>query len=299
MGFWPGNGILLPVQVVKRPMQTVICLLAAALLAGGLPFRSEAKSYSSGGGHSYSSHSSSSGGSHSFSSGSSHSFSSGGSHSFSSGSSHSSSGGSTHSSSSGSGSGSHGSGTSQRQLTASTSIPAAARATVPAQPGAIMAGTATLPARVTAPARAIRFTSTSGNDRRGQATQSSRKPEPDSSDPRFTFDTAAAHARKEEASKAKFTQFKESQLPPPAALERRPTPLRLGRAVVPGQAAAAPGVRRRVLPARGLCAGRRHAFEPAGADLQCFQSLLVAARGDLSRPLQQPVLVVAAGPLAR
>ena len=85
MGFWPGSGIMPPVQVVKRPMRTVICLLAAALLAGGFPFRGEAKSYSGGGGHSYSSHSSSSGGSHSFSSGGSHSFSSGGSHSSSSG----------------------------------------------------------------------------------------------------------------------------------------------------------------------------------------------------------------------
>jgi hypothetical protein len=40
---------------------------------------------------------------------------------------------------------------------------------------------------------------------------------PDSSAPRFTFDQAAARARKEEASQSKFTQFKEAQLPPPTA----------------------------------------------------------------------------------
>src|ERR1039458_5168858 len=89
MGFLPGGGILLSVQVMKRPMRTAICVLAGALLIIALPFRGEAKSYSSGGGHSYSSHSSSSGGSHSFSSGGSHSSSSGGSHSFSSGGGHS------------------------------------------------------------------------------------------------------------------------------------------------------------------------------------------------------------------
>src|ERR1017187_3733021 len=99
MGFLPGSGILLPVQVMRRPMRTVICVLAAVLLAGGFPFRSEAKSYSSGGGHSYSSHSSSFGGSPSFSSGGSHTSSSGSSHSFSSGSGHSFSSGSSHNSS--------------------------------------------------------------------------------------------------------------------------------------------------------------------------------------------------------
>src|ERR1022692_4185329 len=107
MGFLPGGGILAPVQVMRRPMRTAICVLAGALLIIALPFRGEAKSYSSGGGHSYSSHSSSSGGSHSFSSGGSHSSSSGGSHSFSSGGGHSFSSGSSHSSSSGNSSGTH------------------------------------------------------------------------------------------------------------------------------------------------------------------------------------------------
>jgi len=120
MGFLPIGGILLQVRVMRSLMQTAFCVLVAILLACGLPFRSEAKSYGSGGGHSYSSHSFSSGGGHSFSSGgshssssgSSHSFSSGISHSFSSGGSHSSSGGSTHSSSGGGGT-SHETGASQ------------------------------------------------------------------------------------------------------------------------------------------------------------------------------------------
>jgi hypothetical protein len=48
--------------------------------------------------------------------------------------------------------------------------------------------------------------------------------EPDSSGSRFNLDTAAARARKEEVSKAKFTQFKESQLPPPALPSGAPQP---------------------------------------------------------------------------
>ena len=64
------------------------------------------------------------------------------------------------------------------------------------------------------------------------ATPSPRKAEPDSSGPRFTFDQAAARARKEEASKAKFTQSKESQLPVPT------TPNEVGRATAPSPAPA-------------------------------------------------------------
>jgi hypothetical protein len=81
-------------------MTTLTWLLAVSLLVAWLPLRSQAKGYSSGGGHSYSSSSSS----HSSSSGGSHSSSSSGSHSFSSGSSHSSGSGSGHTFSSGSGS---------------------------------------------------------------------------------------------------------------------------------------------------------------------------------------------------
>ncbi|MEI6785030.1 MAG: hypothetical protein WCQ21_29375 [Verrucomicrobiota bacterium] len=61
------------------------------------------------------------------------------------------------------------------------------------------------------------FASTSGNRDRAATTPSTPKAEPDSSAPRFTFDQAAARARKEEASKAEFSRFKESPLPPPTA----------------------------------------------------------------------------------
>src|SRR5574340_1049642 len=105
MGFRPGDGMMVPLQSVRHSWRTVMCLLTAVLLAGGLPFRGEAKSYSSGG-HSYSSHSSHSSSSHSSSFHSSHSFSSGASHSFSSGTSRSS-GGTTTRSSGGGGSGGH------------------------------------------------------------------------------------------------------------------------------------------------------------------------------------------------
>ncbi len=161
------------------------------------------------------------------------------------------------------------------------SIPAAARATVPAPPGAIAAGTATLPARVTALARAIRLPLPSGNDDVAMATPSQRKSEPDSSAPGFTFDQAAARARKEEASKAKFTQFKESQLPPSPRPARSPGPLHRARSALSrARRRTASGRLRCRCPRVGLTGpsvyvpGRRHAFEPASADLQCFQSLL-------------------------
>jgi hypothetical protein len=54
------------------------------------------------------------------------------------------------------------------------------------------------------------------------ATPSPHTAAPDSSANRFTFDQAAARARKEEASKTKFTQFKESQLPPATAPSSAP-----------------------------------------------------------------------------
>ncbi|MGO8930961.1 MAG: hypothetical protein ACLQU3_29240 [Limisphaerales bacterium] len=203
-------------------MRTVICVLAAALLASGLPFSSEAKSYSSGGGHSYSSHRSSFGGSNSFSSGSGHSFSSG--------SSHSSSGGSTHSSSFGSGSyransgegvgQSHGFGLSQglgfgngggkhfdsgsgRSYSSGSTWSENGRHSY------------TSGKSYSSGAGHI-FASSSGSDRSPREPQSAYSPRSDSSSTPLTFDAAAAHARKEEASKAKFTQFRDAQLPPPA-----------------------------------------------------------------------------------
>jgi hypothetical protein len=207
-------------------MRIVISLLATALLAGGLPFRSEAKSYSGGGGHSYSSHSSSSGGSHSFSlggshssgSGSSHNFSSGGGHSFSSGSSHSSSGGSAHSSSvgsmsqgssSGHRSGEHfSSGSGKSYSSGPTSSDNNRHSYTSAK--SYSAGTGHT------------FTSSSGSDSSSRETESIHRTKPDSGGTPLTFDTAAAHARKEQVSKEKFTQFKETQLAPPVASSDAP-----------------------------------------------------------------------------
>ena len=220
-------------------MQTAFCVLAATLLAIGLPFSSEAKSYSSGGGHSYSSHSSSSGGSHSFSSGGSHNFSSGSSHnfssgsghSFSSGSSHSSSGGSSHSSSFGGGSHSatsgggagqsHGFGTSQ----GSASGDSGGKHFSSGSGKSYSAGSTwnensrhsySSGKSYSSGADHV-FASSSGSDIDIRKSQSAPSPRLDSSVTPLSFDTVAARARQEEASKARFTQFKESQLPPSAS----------------------------------------------------------------------------------
>lgn len=162
------------------------CWLLAAMVAAGSPLSAAAKSYSSHGGHSYSSHSSS--GSHSFSSGGSHSFSSGGSRSSgsSSGSSksyHSSSGKSY-------GSGSTWSDNSRHSYSSGKSYTSGSGHT---------------------------FSSSTDSGRRTPATAPSRNANADSSSSRFAFDTAAAHARKEEASKAQYTQFKEAQRTPSTA----------------------------------------------------------------------------------
>ena len=231
MGFWPTYGIMHPVQSVRRATRTAICLLAAVLLAAGFPFRAEAKSYSSGGGHSYSSHSSSFGGSHSFSSGSSHTFSSGGSHSFSSGSSHSSSGGSTHSSSSVGGSGTHSASADAHGNTShSTSVShdsgsgSGGRSHTFNSGGGSSYGSGSgwsdigrhsyTSARSYSSGAGHTFTSSSGNDNLAPATPTRPNAQPDPGAPGFTFDQAAARARKQEASGAKFAQFKASQLPP-------------------------------------------------------------------------------------
>ena len=228
-------------------MQTAFCVLVAILLACGLPFRSEAKSYGSGGGHSYSSHSFSSGGGHSFSSGGGHSFSSGGSHSsssgsshnfssgsghsFSSGSSHGSSGGSSqsssfgggsHSASSGGGAGqSHGGGVSQGSSSGRSSGEHFSSGS-----GKSYSGGSTWNENsrhsyssgksYSSGAEHV-FASNSGSDIDIRKSQSAPSPRSDSSGTPLTFDTAAARARQEEASKAKFTQFKESQLPTSAS----------------------------------------------------------------------------------
>ncbi len=219
---------MLPVQVVKHPMRTLICWLTAALLAWGLPFGGEAKSYSSGGGHSYSSHSSSSHGSHSSSSRSSHTFSSGGGHSFKSSGSRSSGGGSTRSSGSG---GSEGS----RNASASKSTGAShAASSGPGSSSGSSGGSKTFrssggksygsgsttsdsgrhsytSAKSYSSGAGHTFTSVLGKDDVAAASPSLPKSTPDASAPQFTFDQAAARARKQEASQAKFTRFKESQ----------------------------------------------------------------------------------------
>ena len=228
MGFLPGGGILLSVQVMKRPMRTAICVLAGALLAAGFPFRSEAKSYCSGSGHSYSSHSSSSSGSHSFSSGGSHSsnsgishsFSSGSGHTFNSGSSHSGSGESTHNSSSGNSSGSHsanwagsaGSGSSGGKTFNSGSGKSYSAGSTWSDSGRHSYTSS----KSYSSGAGHTFASTPDSDSGVREARSARGASPDSGGSGFTYDNAAAHARKEEASKSKFTQFRESQLPSPA-----------------------------------------------------------------------------------
>ena len=216
----------------------MICWLTAALLAGGFPFRSEAKSYSSGGGHSYSSssHSSSSGGSHSFSSGSSHSFSSGGGHSSSSGSPHSSSGGSTRSSSSGGSSGgssrsssvgssssgghsSSGSGSGSKDFTASSG-----KSYSSGSAWSDNGRHSYTSGKSYSSGSSHTFAPSSRSDSTASVAKSVPRDNPDASASRVTFDTTAARARKEEASKAKFTQFKEPQLPPAATPSEAPRP---------------------------------------------------------------------------
>jgi hypothetical protein len=191
---------MLLVSAMKRPMRTVICLLAATLLSGWLPFSSAAKSYSSGGGHSYSSSSRSS------SSGGSHSSSSGG-HSVSS--SVAGSGGSgTHSSSSSAGGGggsrsSGGGGSARKSFTSSS--------------GKSYSGGSTWSDNDRhSYASGKSYTSGSGrtsasnsrNESAAPVAKASPRVKPDSNPARFTFDNAAARARKEDVSKAKLAQFK-------------------------------------------------------------------------------------------
>src|SRR5437867_9501651 len=224
MGFEPVGGMIQLPLTMSRRTRMLTGYLAALLLAGPLPPRCEAKSYSSGGGHSYSSsHSSSSGGGHSFSSGS---------HSFSSGSSRSSGSGSTRTPGSSS-SGSHN----------SSSVAGASKSS----------GTSASRNSSSASDGSKSFKSSSGksynsgsswseNDRRGYSSTKSytsgaghkfpsssgsqpsvptpvppNKPAPSPAPASFAFDTAAAHAKKEEASKQDFTRFKEAQTPRAAA----------------------------------------------------------------------------------
>jgi len=233
---WPGknNGLLRVMchdvaTVSRRPTLITRCLLAAAVLAGAYSFSSLAKSYS-GGGHSYSSHSSSfsssSGGSHSFSSGS-HSFSSGSSHSSSGSSSHSSgfsgsSGGGSHSFSSGGG-GSSGFGSSH------TSSSDSGKSFSPGGGKSYSSGSTWSDSTRHSYTSGKSYTSGAGHlfssgsgpglDSAPASTHSYRQSQPEPSSSAMSFDSAAAHARKEQASKEQFTHFKESQSPTPKATD--------------------------------------------------------------------------------
>ena len=168
-------------------MKTWICLALTALLAGGFPLAGQCKGYSSGS-HSYSSssHSSSFGGSHSFGSGGSSSHSS----SFGGG------GGGSHSFTSGGGksysSGSVWSGESRKSYSSGKSYGAGSHHS---------------------------FSPGLGGGDEGFGSSFARKRQDDSG---FNFDTAAARARKEEASKQDFTRFKEAHNPPPVIPTDRP-----------------------------------------------------------------------------
>jgi len=187
-----------------------ICWLAVALLVGLGPLAAPAKSYS-GGGHSYSSHSSSpSSSSHSFSS----SHSSGSGHTFSSGSSSSHSSTWTGSSSHSSGSGSSrnfGSG-SGHSYSSSSSWSDDGRKSYTSGKGYSFGSGHT-------------FSSLFRDESPRPPTS---KPSPGTSSGNnsgLAFDTAAARARKEEASKAEFTRFKQSQNVPPPIATTTPRPL--------------------------------------------------------------------------
>ena len=196
-------------------------MLAAALLVAGFSFSSLAKSYS-GGGHSYSSHSSSS---HSSSySSSSHSFSSG-SHSFSGSSSHSSgfggsSGGGSHSFSSGGGSGF---GYSSGRALGSDSGKSWSSGGGKSYSSGSMWDESTRHSyssgkSYTSGAGRL-FSSGSAPDTAPASTHSYRQSQPEPSASGMTFDSGAARARKEQASKEQFTHFKESQSPAPRATD--------------------------------------------------------------------------------
>jgi hypothetical protein len=199
------------VLVKNHRMPRLTCWLATILLAAALPFGSEAKGYSSGG-HSYSSHSSSShsssfGGGHS-SSGSSHSFSSGGGHTFSSGN------GSSHSSSFSGGGGNHSSGFdngfgksfksgSGKSYSSGSSSSDDSRRSYTSGKSYTSGGGRT-------------FFGDGSQDNHSSSVPSvsaSQRAEPDSGSSHFSFDTGAARARREEASKQEFARFKEPQAP--------------------------------------------------------------------------------------
>jgi len=251
-------------------------MLAAAGLAGGLPFGAEAKSYSSGGGHSYSSHSSSFGGSHSFSSGGSHNFSSGGGHTFSSGGSHTSSGGSTHGSGFGSGSRSEsaGWGASRSHETGgsegSSSAGGGGRNFSSSSGKSYSSGStwsgsgrhSYTSAKSYSSGWDHAFTSSRGSESGVPGSERGRNAGPDASGSGLTYDTAAAHARKEEASKTTFNQFRASQAPAPATSDDTPRSAAAGAGVRSASGTPSYRVRPPPLPSSGGGYYRRVVYVP-------------------------------------
>ena len=212
-------------------------LLTVLLVAWPLP-RGEAKSYSSGG-HSYSSHSSRSGSSSSHSSSRS---SSGGSPS----SSHSSGASSRPASSGSSGSKSSSSGSTATHSSSSStgnksSSPSAARSTSSdhnssktyhSSSGKSYSSGSTwddtsrrsYTSGKSYSSENHTFSSTpSTPDNRAPVRETPKRTEPASVSSSFNLDSAAARARKEEASQKEFNQFKESQLPKPRDSEPAPS----------------------------------------------------------------------------
>lgn len=206
---WRGAKMLMALTM-KRAMRTTICLLAAALLADSLVLRAEAKSYSSGGGRSYSSPGSSSHSSRSSSSGSSHTSSSGGARSSGGSSTHSSGGSSKSSVSSGGGHSASGAGGSSKGFTSSHG-----RSYSSGSSRSDNSRQSYTSGKSYSAGASHSFSSSSAKGQTPVAAKSPTRVEPDSSPSAVTFDRAAARARKEEASKATFTQFKDRQAAPP------------------------------------------------------------------------------------
>jgi hypothetical protein len=250
MGLQPVSGMISLIRVVKHPMRRVICLLAAALLADGSSLNSTAKSYSSGGGRSYSSHSSSSSSSHRSSSGGSRSVSSSGTRTSSSGGSRSSGGTSPRSSSvsssssgsrsaspAGSGGGGRVTTASQKSSSSKSSSPSFSSSGGKSYSSSSTASDSSRHSYTSGKSYTSgaghTFTSTATADRRPKPTPAARTSQSEPGSTGFTFDQAAARVRKEEASKVKFTQYKESQLPPPVAPTEAPPPVALSDTVRP------------------------------------------------------------------
>jgi hypothetical protein len=85
---------------------------------------------------------------------------------------------------------------------------------------------------------------------------------PDSGGTPLSFDTAAAQARKQQASKTKFTQFKESQLPAPARPADAPRSIAPGEAPRPASGAPSYRVQPPPLPVSDGSADRRVVYVP-------------------------------------